>query len=73
MGGIGAPEGCEGPVRRRSLESFATRPLAGGSGPEGCRPFLFLMPYSPDCVELDFSHLQAKGIDTPLSLISQQR
>jgi hypothetical protein len=29
--------------------------------------------YSPKCLELDFSHLQAKGIDTPLSLISQQR
>jgi hypothetical protein len=35
LGRIEAPKGCEGPVRRRSLESFATHPLAGGSGPDG--------------------------------------
>jgi hypothetical protein len=66
MGGNGAPEGCEGPVRRRSLESFATRPLAGGLGPEGCRPFLFFMPLFTNVLELDFIHLRAKGIGTLL-------
>jgi hypothetical protein len=36
-------------------ESFATRPLAGGSGPEGCRPFLFFMPLSTNVLEYQFS------------------
>lgn len=58
MGRIGAPEGCEGPVRRRSLESFATRPLAGGSGSLGS-PRPLLMPLFTEVPRRGFCEVQA--------------